>query len=109
LYHSTSEDDRVPGEQLLADAADWLVEAGVDETRIGKELSEGGDPRANIVEFGAAFDVLVLGETEPSLRERILGSLPAGVTAATDDPAFVIRDVGRSGTGPADGAAEAER
>jgi nucleotide-binding universal stress UspA family protein len=109
LYHSTSEDDRIPGEQLLADATDWLIEAGVDGNRIETELSEEGDPRANIVEFGAAFDVLVLGETKPSLRERILGNLPAGVTATTDAPAFVIRDVGRSGTGPADGAAEAEQ
>ena len=39
------------------------------------------------------FDVLVLGETEPSLRDRILGTVPAQVTADTEDPAFVVRSV----------------
>jgi hypothetical protein len=37
----------------------------------------------------------VLGETEPSLLNRILGTVPAQVTADTDDPAFVVRNAER--------------
>jgi hypothetical protein len=35
----------------------------------------------------------VLGETEPSLRDRILGTVPAQVTADTDTPTFVVRNL----------------
>jgi nucleotide-binding universal stress UspA family protein len=98
LFHADEADeqsDRESGEQLLADATDRLVAAGVDPDRIDRRRST-GEPGASIVEAGEAFDVLVLGETEPSLRDRILGALPARVTADTEDPTFVVRDVGES-------------
>jgi nucleotide-binding universal stress UspA family protein len=93
LFHAGDESDRLPGEEILADATDRLVAAGVDPDRIDRRLSEGEDVGRSIVDLGSAFDVLVLGETEPSLRNRILGTVPAQVTAGTDDPAFVVRRV----------------
>lgn len=78
---------------LLDAAADRLVDAGIDRDRIDRRLVEGGDARAKIVEFGGAFDVLVLGESEPSIRERIIGDLLSRITGETDDPAFVVRNV----------------
>jgi len=93
LFHATAESDRLPGETILDDAADRLLEAGVDPARIDRRLSEDGDPREVIVETGDEFDVLVLGETEPSLRGRVFGDLLAGVTAGTEDPTFVVRTV----------------
>jgi nucleotide-binding universal stress UspA family protein len=92
LFHAGDESDRLPGEEILADATDRLVAAGVDPDRIDRRLSD-GDAGRSIVDLGAAHDLLVLGETEPSLRERILGTVPAQVTADTDDPAFVVRRV----------------
>jgi nucleotide-binding universal stress UspA family protein len=91
LFHASDDSDRLPGEQILADATDLLVESGVDPDRISRELSAEGDPERSIVELGAAFDLLVLGETEPSLRDRILGAVGAHVTADTTDPVFVVR------------------
>jgi nucleotide-binding universal stress UspA family protein len=97
LFHSGEASDRRPGEEILADATDRLVEAGVDPDRIDRELSDGDDEVGRrIVDLGDAFDLLVLGETEPSLRDRILGAVPAQVTADTDDPTFVVRNVGES-------------
>jgi nucleotide-binding universal stress UspA family protein len=93
LFHAGEESDRLPGEEILADATDRLVEAGVDPDRIDRRLSADADAGRSIVDLGDAFDLLVLGETEPSLRDRILGSLPAQVTADSDDPAFVVRNV----------------
>lgn len=92
LFHAVQEDDRRPGEELLADAADALTAAGVDPDRVERRLSEGGDPRSDILDTGTGFDAIVLGESEPSLRERIFGDLLAGVTADTADPTFVIRN-----------------
>jgi nucleotide-binding universal stress UspA family protein len=93
LFHSSDASDRLPGEEILADAAERLVAAGIDPDRINRQLSEDDDVGRSIVELGADFDLLVLGETEPSLRNRILGTVPAQVTADTEDPAFVVRNV----------------
>jgi nucleotide-binding universal stress UspA family protein len=92
LFHATEESDRMPGEALLADATEHLVEGGVDPDRIERELAESEDIGRSIVSIGAEYDLMVLGETEPSLRNRILGTVPAQVTADTDDPAFVVRN-----------------
>ncbi len=97
LFHTGEESDRRPGEELLAAATDRLVGAGVDSDRISQRLSEDEDAGRSIADLGAAFDLLVLGETEPSLRDRILGTVPAQVTANTEAPAFVVRNVEESG------------
>jgi nucleotide-binding universal stress UspA family protein len=96
LFHTGEESDRLPGEKILADATDRLVEAGVEPDRISQQLSADDDVERSIVGLGDTFDLLVLGETEPSLRDRIFGSRPAQVTAGTDDPAFVVRNVNQS-------------
>lgn len=93
LFHASEASDRIPGEEVLADAADRLIETGVDSDRISRQLSGDEDVARSIVELGADFDVLVLGETEPSLRNRIFGTVPAQVTADTEDPAFVVRNI----------------
>jgi nucleotide-binding universal stress UspA family protein len=98
LFHTGEASDRRPGEELLASATDQLVDAGVDPDRISRQLSEEEDVGRSIVELGADFDLLVLGETEPSLRDRIFGTVPAQVTADTEDPAFVVRNT--EGTEP---------
>jgi nucleotide-binding universal stress UspA family protein len=96
LFHTGEESDRLPGKKILADATDRLVEAGVEPDRISQQLSAADDVERSIVGLGDTFDLLVLGETEPSLRDRIFGSRPAQVTAGTDDPAFVVRNVDQS-------------
>jgi len=94
LFHAIADgEDYREGQSLLDAAADRLVDAGIDRDRIDRRLTEGGDARAKIVEFGGAFDVLVLGESEPSIRERIIGDLLSRITGETDDPAFVVRNV----------------
>jgi nucleotide-binding universal stress UspA family protein len=92
LFHTGEESDRQPGEELLAAATDRLVEAGVERDRIRQQLSADENTGRSIADLGEAFDLLVLGETKPSLRDRILGTVPAQVTAATEAPAFVVRN-----------------
>jgi nucleotide-binding universal stress UspA family protein len=91
LFHAGDDSDRLPGERILADATERLVETGIDPGRITRELSDAEDASRSIVELGEAYDLLVLGETEPSLRDRILGAIGARVTADTTDPVFVVR------------------
>ncbi len=98
LFHTSEAADRLPGEKILADATERLAATGIASDRISQQLSEDQDVSRSIVELGNQFDVLVLGETEPSLRNRILGTVPAQVTADTEDPAFVVRNVEEPGS-----------
>ncbi len=94
LFHSVAEGaDPSGGELLLMGAVDRLVEYGVDRDRVDWRVSEGGDPRTDIVELGAEYDLVVLGETEPSLRERIIGDVLSGIVDALEAPALIVRDV----------------
>lgn len=94
LFHSVAEGGNAEyGETLLADAVDRLRADGVGVDRIDRELSEAEDAGADIVDRAKGFDVVVLGETEPSLRERILGVVPRRTITGTEIPVFVIRNV----------------
>jgi nucleotide-binding universal stress UspA family protein len=94
LFHSVAEEaDRSRGEFLLQGAADRLVDLGVDRARVDRQLSETGDPRADIVDRSDAYDLVVFGETEPSLRDRILGDVLSRIVDEIDRPALIVRDV----------------
>jgi nucleotide-binding universal stress UspA family protein len=93
LFHSTVEGAAASGgEFLLRGANDRLVELGVDPGRLDSRLDAGGDTRADIVALGREYDIVVLGETEPSLRERVLGDFLSGTVDELDRPALVVRD-----------------
>ncbi|WP_380676910.1 universal stress protein [Salinigranum sp. GCM10025319] len=95
LFHSVDEDtDPSQGEFLLRGAVDRFVDFGIDESRIDRRLSSGGDPRTEIVDLAREYDVVVLGETEPSLRERVMGDVLSRIVDEIDAPALIVRDVG---------------
>jgi nucleotide-binding universal stress UspA family protein len=94
LFHSVGENgDPSHGEFLVRGAVDRLDEAGIDRERIDWQLSEVESPHDEIIELAREYDLLVLGETKPSLRERILGTVPSRIIDEVDKPAFIVRDV----------------
>jgi nucleotide-binding universal stress UspA family protein len=94
FFHAVTESsDPGHGEFLLRGAVDRLDEAGIDRDRTDWRLSSGASPDEEIIELAGECDLLVLGESKPSLRERILGSVPSRIVDEVDTPAFIIRDV----------------
>jgi nucleotide-binding universal stress UspA family protein len=92
LFHSVAEDaDPTQAELLLTGAVDWLADHGVDRDRVDWTLSEGGDPQTDIVDQAVTYDLVVLGETEPSLRERIIGDVLSAIVDDLAPPALVVR------------------
>ena len=91
LFHAATADEQAYGQSLLDDAADRLVEAGIDRARIDTRLATTDDPGTAIVELAHEFDLLVVGETEPSLTDRILGRVSTRIADEVDRPAFVVR------------------
>jgi nucleotide-binding universal stress UspA family protein len=96
FFHSVVEDsDPSHGEFLVRGAADRLEQAGFDRGRIDWHLSDEESPHDEIIELAQEYDLLVLGETKPSLRERILGTVPSRIVDEVDKPAFIVRDIDR--------------
>jgi nucleotide-binding universal stress UspA family protein len=93
LFHSVDEDDAEGhGEDLLEEAVEHLIKGGINRSRVDVQLSTGDDTVSDILTAGGGYDVLVIGETKPSLRDRILGRVPSKVLTDTSEPVFVVRD-----------------
>lgn len=94
ILHAAPEGaDPSAGETLLEETVEQLLEAAIDEDRIDWELVTEADPKAAILARQSEYDLVVLGETEPSLRERIIGAFLSGLIDELDPPALIIRDV----------------
>ena len=94
FFHSVAEDSNPShGEFLVRGAVDRLDEAGIQRERIDWQLSDEESPHDEIIELVREYDLLVLGETKPSLGERILGTVPTRIVDEVNKPAFIVRDV----------------
>lgn len=93
LFHAAPAGDEDPtvGESLLLGVADKLEATGVDRERIDTETVESDSPVDDIVDAANNHDVLILGETEPSLVEKILGDVPTQIIERADRPVLVVR------------------
>mgnify|MGYP006428304559 CR=1 FL=1 len=93
LYNAAgSADAASTGELLLRGAADRLAEAAIDRDRIEWTVERSDDPVESVLGAATDHDLLVIGESEPSLRERILGNAAGQLVDATTQPVAVVRD-----------------
>ncbi len=97
-------------DQLLTSVEDALTDAGIDPARIEREIvdapSRGQSPLEIIIGAADDHDLVVLGESAPSIRDRILGEPAWNVATQTIDPVLVVRrsvleddEDGAAGTG----------
>ncbi len=91
---ATSDDEASRGELIIRGACDRLEESGVDPERV--DWKQQRDPSASTAIVGAAgaFDLLVVGESEPSLRDRILGNVTNTVIEESPQPVLIVRNNG---------------
>jgi len=80
------------GKFLLRGAADRLVDAGIGRDRIEWTVERSDDPVESVLDAATDHDLLVIGESEPSLRERILGNAAGRLVNAATQPVAVVRD-----------------
>lgn len=93
LYNAAgSADAASTSELLLRGAADRLAEAGVGRDRIEWTVERSDDAVASVLDAATEHDLLVIGESEPSLRERILGDAAGRLVDAATQPVAVVRD-----------------
>ena len=94
LFHAApaGEENPTVGETLLRGAADRLADAGVDLDRVATRTVESESSVADIVDAAKNHDVLIVGETDPSLVKQILGDVPTQVIERSGRPVLVVRD-----------------
>ncbi|WP_254765826.1 universal stress protein [Salinilacihabitans rarus] len=98
------EGDRERGADLLADAADALAAEGVDRDRIDTDLAVDGSPTREIIAAATEHDMLVVGESRPSVRRLVLRDRAKTLAGGTVDPVLVIRGEYLEGDANAEGA-----
>lgn len=93
LHAASADGDRRDAEALLRGTVERMTALGIEADRVRWEIAD-GEPNAAIVASASAYDLVVLGETEPSLRERIIGDVLSDIVRELEIPALVVRDVG---------------
>ena len=88
---ASSEDDASQGELIVRGACDRLEENGVDANRVDWKQTQADTPSSAIVAAAEEYDLLVVGETKPSLRERLLGSVTNTVIDESPRPVLIVR------------------
>lgn len=86
-----TEEEAQTAEFILRGAADRLEEEGVDPERLDWRQERSTSPENAIITAAADYDLIVVGESEPSLRERLLGRVTNQVIKRSPVPALVIR------------------
>lgn len=92
LFHvAADESRRDAGAELLETARSALVAEGVDPDRIERTIVVDGSPTDAILEAAADHDLLVVGESRPSIRRYVFRDRAEKLARQTVDPVLVIR------------------
>lgn len=91
LHVADSEADVAEGEALLSRVRDHIVDAGYPEVSTESEVVVSDDPSFAISQAARNYDLIVMGETEESSRERIFGKTYNSIADQTDEPVVVVR------------------
>ncbi len=95
LFHAAEEQARAMA-YMLRGAADRLAELGVPSEQIDWEVETDRSRINTILSTAPAYDLVVLGETQPTVRERVFGLVQSELLDRTDRPVMTIRPADRS-------------
>lgn len=85
------EDEATIREEVLEPVTKQMIDRGLDADAIRHETTASDDPGQTIIERSAESDIVVLGETEPSVREVLFGSVPEQIAHYAHVPVLVVR------------------
>lgn len=92
LFHVIEgEEKREQGEKIVHETREGLVNSGLDPDLVDTRLVEGEEHDDEILRVAEEYDAVVMYEAEPTLSDRILGTLPDRIANETGDPVIVVR------------------
>ncbi|WP_251965340.1 universal stress protein [Salinibacter ruber] len=81
----------VSREDVLEPAAERMRSAGIEAGLLELNSVAADSPADTIVEWAGEHDLVVLGETQPSVREVLFGTMPEQIVEAVNVPIIVVR------------------
>ncbi len=93
LFHILEGDETVASsrEDVLEPAAELMQEYGIKADLFELDSVTADDTADAIVEQAGEHDLVVLGETKPSVREILLGTVPERIVTSTNTPVIIVR------------------
>ncbi|SFB81850.1 Universal stress protein family protein [Halobiforma haloterrestris] len=92
VYHAALEDegnDEI--DRILSAVETALEDAGIDPDRLTRTVERADTPIDALVAAANDHDLLVVGETEPRLRDHILGETHERIATGAAAPVLVVR------------------
>lgn len=77
---------------ILEQALEEMQHHGLDPGRIEFELVSDAHPSDRILNRAGNHDLMVLGETKPSVRDILLGTVPERIVTGSDMLVIVVRN-----------------
>ena len=93
LLHILEEEEEraIVQEGVLDEVSRLMAEEGIDAGLVRFRVEVADDPGGAIIDIAKAYDVVVIGETEPSVRDLIFGSVPEQIAREAAVPVMVVR------------------
>lgn len=78
--------------EVLEPMARTLVQAGIDAGMIVREALSASSPVDAIIDQAAHTDAVIIGETDPSMREILFGTVPEQIVERAKVPVVLVRN-----------------
>ena len=93
LLHVLEEDETADASRtdVLEPAAEMMRAHGIDADLLRLDARATDDPATAIVERSGEYDLVVLGETKPSVRAILFGTVPEQIVEQAQVPVIVVR------------------
>lgn len=85
------EEEETVQKDVLGTVAAMMKDEGIDAGLVRLRVEVADNPSDAIIDIAKDYDVVVIGETEPSVREVIFGSVSEQIAHETDAPVMVVR------------------
>lgn len=90
LLHITSENAETEGHALLQSLHTQITEQGVKPDRVNLRNVVSDDPVRTILEILEGYDVVIMGETEPTFQDKIFGDVPRKIARRSEKPVILV-------------------
>ncbi|PEN12236.1 universal stress protein [Longibacter salinarum] len=77
--------------QIIEPARARITDQGIDDAMLSDRLIASDDPADVIIEEAEKYDLVVLGETEPTIRDILFGTVPERIATNSNVPVMVVR------------------
>lgn len=88
LFHVIEDEDEP---DVLSPVTDQLIEIGLDASTITQRVVAADDPASAILEAAQDHDLVVMGESKPTVRDVLFGTISERIAREANIPVIMVR------------------